>query len=503
MLHPVQSSARIDRALPAARGALGAALLAVAGGCGSDDAPSGPPHVLLLSVDSLRQDHASAYGYESNGPARESTTPTFDALAARGVLFENARSTTSWTLPSHMALFTGLPDPLHGVVENRHRLADQTITLAQLFSDAGYATGGFFSGPNLHPTFGFDRGFDEYVDCSRVEVAPDAFEGLEDRPVGSLQGLHRSSHTAVTSPGLVEAAGRYASAILDRGRRPLFCFVHWWDPHYDYLAPEAYVGRFTRGGYDGRFRGDYLTEKSSLATARDAQHLRELYDAEIRFTDDQIGRLLEVFEERGALDSTVVVFAADHGEEFYEHDRWGHQRTLFEPSVRIPLALAGPGLPSGLRVAGRAQIHDLFTTVATLCEIEVPGYVEGRDLAERWRDPTSAGPASFLHIAVPQREIELSALVDDGLKAIFDHRAGAVSLYDLERDPGEQRALEPAVLGQRGEAVAEALVEELARIERTKQILPSAGTAALDDALLEQLEAMGYSVVDEREEPPR
>ncbi|MEO0651639.1 MAG: sulfatase, partial [Planctomycetota bacterium] len=391
MERPQRSARLLGDRRPLAACALAAGLL----GCGGEAAPTGPPNVLLLSVDSLRQDHLSAYGYESNGPARESTTPTFDALAARGVLFKNARSTTSWTLPSHMALFTGLPDPLHGVVENRRRLADETVTLAQLFADAGYATGGFFSGPNLHPTFGFARGFEEYVDCSRVEVAPDAFEGLDQKPVGSLQGLHRSSHTVVTSPGLVEAASRYAGAILDRGRRPLFCFVHWWDPHYDYLAPPAYVQRFTRGDYNGRFRGDYLNEKSSQATARDAQHLRELYDAEIRFTDDEIGRLLDAFEERGALDSTVVVYTADHGEEFYEHDRWGHQRTLFEPSVRIPIAIAGPGVPNGVRASGRAQIHDLYPTLASLCGLDVPGYVEGRDLAARWLDPTSAGPASF------------------------------------------------------------------------------------------------------------
>jgi len=118
------------------------------------------PNVLLISFDSLRADHLSSYGY-----ARR-TSPNIDALAARGTLFENAFSSTTWTLPAHMALFTGLPDSLHAVNDNGSPPLDPNrTTLAEQFKAAGYSTAGFVSGPYLHPVFGFGRGFDEYVNC--------------------------------------------------------------------------------------------------------------------------------------------------------------------------------------------------------------------------------------------------------------------------------------------------------------------------------------------------
>ncbi len=482
--------ARPDRPTAAS---ISLALLVSCGGAGS--APPSP-HVLLLSVDSVRADHLGAYGRRSQGARAESTTPVFDALVERGVVFENARSTTSWTLPSHMALLTGLPDPLHGVVDNRKRLAQGLPTAAQVFADAGYATGGFFSGPNLHPTFGFDRGFEEYVDCSRVRVDPATFDATEE-DVGAFLEVHNRSHQAVTSPDLVESAGRYAAAVLRDGSRPLFCFVHWWDPHYDYLAPRDHVERFTSGDYTGRFTGNHGQEKTWLAEERDAEHLRQLYDAEIRFTDDEIGRLLEVFEQQGALEHTIVVYASDHGEDFYEHGRWGHQRNLFETSVRIPLGIAGPGVPRGVRARGSAQLHDVLPTLAALCGIELPEHVEGRDLAPLWTDPEDAGRPALMHLAVPMREIELTALVDGELKAILDHRAGRIDVYDLARDPGERRARRPEELGERGEQLARALVPELERLDAVRAGLPSAESAELDRALIEQLEAMGYGVAPE------
>lgn len=480
-----------------------AGLAASLAGCGGGPDQDRPPNVVILSVDSLRQDHLGAYGHETSGPRREPISPVFDSLAQRGVLFENARSTTSWTLPSHMALFTGLPDPLHGVTENRRRLAPGLATLTELFKEAGYATAGFFSGPNLHPTFGFGRGFDDYVDCSDVTLPPDAFSPDPDAEPGSMVEVHRTSHAAITSPSLVESASRYADAVLGDDQ-PLFLFVHWWDPHYDYLAPSDYVERFTSGDYTGSFTGDHYRERMQPASARDARHLRELYDAEIRFTDDEIGRLLEVLERHDALDSTIVVYGSDHGEDFYEHGRWGHQRNLFETSVRIPLTIAGPGVPGGVRARGNAQLHDLFTTLTNLCGIEAPDYVEGRDLAALWNDPTAAGPPSTLHIAVPMREIALTALVDGSHKAIYDHEDGRTLVYDLEGDPNEQRPLTPAESGPDGESVAKALEAELERLEQKRAELPTAGESELDAQLIDQLERMGYGVeADPDDESPR
>jgi arylsulfatase A-like enzyme len=462
-------------------------LAALTPACGAERR-AGPPHVLLLSVDSLRRDHLSAYGHT----AAEPTTPHFDALGARGVVFENARSTTSWTQPSHVALFTGLPDRLHGVTDNSRSLAPEIDTAAELFARAGYRTAGFFSGPNLHPTFGFAQGFEHYVDCSGVSVEP-LTEGTRSVP-GQFRDVHLSSHGAVTSPLLLEHSRAFLEDVL-AGEAPFFCFVHWWDPHYDYLPPESYRARFVAPDYGGSFRGHHQEEKVWTATPRDVRHLRELYAAEIRFTDDQIGELLAVLEREGALEHTLVVYGADHGEEFYEHGRWGHQRTLFEEVVRIPLGLAGPGLPAGVRARGSAQLSDLLPTLAELCGLELPAYVQGRSLRPLWEDPAAPGAPALLHLAIPLREIELSAYVDGELKAQLDHRTGQLDLFHLGRDPQEQQPLAPEQLASEGAALAAALRAELARLDLLRPTLPGGGAVraeALSSVLSQQLEAMGY-----------
>ena len=117
------------------------------------------PDIILISIDSLRPDHLGCYGY------RQPTSPTIDNLAGDGVRFENAISTTSWTLPAHAALFTGLYDSAHGLIAAGLRLADANVTLAEVLSQAGYQTAGFFGGPYLHPTFGLDQGFQTYQSC--------------------------------------------------------------------------------------------------------------------------------------------------------------------------------------------------------------------------------------------------------------------------------------------------------------------------------------------------
>ena len=129
-------------------------------GAGCDVHRPRHPNVVLISIDSLRADHVGALGYS------RPTTPTIDSLAAAGSLFTRAYSTTSWTLPAHAALLTGLPDSAHGVTLPRHVLREELVTLTEVLREAGYRTVGFYSGPFLHPIFGFGQGFEQYVDCT-------------------------------------------------------------------------------------------------------------------------------------------------------------------------------------------------------------------------------------------------------------------------------------------------------------------------------------------------
>lgn len=490
MLRPMASR---DRTTPRAP-AVALALAGLVAGCGGS-AVTRAENVLLISVDSLRLDHVGAHGRTNPNAPGESTTPAFDALAARGVRVDGARSTTSWTLPSHAALLTGLPDLLHGVVENRRRLNPELTTLAELLSAAGFGTAGFYSGPNLDPTFGFADGFDQYRYCATVgrehlDPGP-ASQPLDER---ALQPLHHRSHRDITTPELVEHARRFTRAAVDAGE-PFFCFTHWWDPHYDYLPPEAYLAAWVDGDYAGPFRGVHLLEHRRPATPRDVRHLRELYDAEIRFTDDGIAELIAHLDELGALDRTLVVYTADHGEEFYEHGRWGHQRTLDEEVVRIPMALAGPGVPVGRVVDARAQIHDLYATVAELVGVAPPDYVDSQSLSALWTDAEAKGRPALLHLDVPFREIHRSALTDGRFRAELDHASGAVTIHDLTRPGRKPQPLDRERPEQR--FAADALARELERIETLRAELPGGGVAVeaeLSSNLVDLLNALGYVV---------
>ncbi len=450
------------------------------------------PNVLLISIDSLRPDRLGAYAAGAGGDDEERArrvSPSFDRLAAQGVLFENAVSTTSWTLPSHMALMTGLTDPLHGVTDNHKRLNPDFATLAELLADAGYATGGFWSGPNLHPAFGFLQGFDVYENLSETETRVELFEHEDP---GAFRWIHDQSHTTITSPALADRGAAWMRAVLEAGEQPFFAFVHWWDPHYDYLPPDEVREQLVRP-YDGEFSGVHKVDAKRFASPKDRRHLLDLYDAEIRFTDQHVGRLLDALDELGVADNTLVVFVADHGEEFFEHGRWGHQRTLFDEVVLIPLAMRLPGrIPAGVRAHGQARIQDVLPTVLELCDLPLPP-VEGVSLAPLWRDPQARGRPQLLHLDVRYRDVHLLGARTETHKAIVDMAEPGVALvYDLAADPAE-RAPERVDLETSDHPVVVALRAALLDTERLRAELPRPWeTEELPDELIRELEALGY-----------
>ena len=197
------------------------------------------------------------------------TSPAIDALASEGVLFENALSSSSWTLPAHAAAFTALPDSVHGVEVTGSVLAPAHRTLAEALRDAGYSTVGFWSGPFLDPHFGLDQGFDEYIDCRTP------FE-LEDG--GSRRAINAISHEDVTGPRILESV----RAWLERrpAGRPFFMFVHMWDVHYDYIPPPPYDTLFDPD-YEGPADGRDVTRTLEASARRDVEHTIALYDGEI------------------------------------------------------------------------------------------------------------------------------------------------------------------------------------------------------------------------------
>jgi arylsulfatase A-like enzyme len=441
------------------------------------------PDVVLVSIDSLRADHLSSYGY-----ARE-TSPTIDGLAARGVRFASAISTTSWTLPAHAALFTGLYDSAHGVDLDGRSLGDESRTLAEAFRDAGWRTAGFFGGPYLHPSFGLAQGFDVWQSC--MTRIPD--EASEIAVQDAAREGRDTAHADVTGPRLLAEVERWAEGL---DGEPFFLFVHMWDVHYDFIPPPGYVERFDPD-YDGPIDGRGFVHDDAIRAdmaPRDLEHLVALYDAEILYTDEVLGRILALLDARGRLDGTLVVVTADHGEEFFDHGGKGHRRTLFDEVVRVPLVVYWPGrLPEGRVVSDQVRLIDLMPTVLSLVGVPLPGPVQGRDLTPLLEGDTLP-PAPAL-TELRRRNVHLRAL-RTGERKLVDRGGPRAVLYDLVRDPEEAHpSREPS---EEAERLRARLASELEAARRFRERARPA-TPTLDPEVVERLRRLGY-LDDESEE---
>jgi arylsulfatase A-like enzyme len=426
--------------------------------------PPSPPNLLLVVVDSLRADHLSAYGH------RRPTSPALDALAGRGVRFTRAYATAPWTKPSVASLFTGLAPSAHGVQRVPGPLSPQLPSLPESLARAGFATGGVVSHSLIGSRFGFERGFEVFLESE-------------------ARGASHLSSEGVT---------RQAIELLDRltaEGRPFFLFVHYFDPHYTYRRhPEyGFAGRGT-----GRLRGEEPIQvlrrlRESLSPAEVAL-VRDVYDEEVRFTDEAIGRLLSALEERDLASRTWVFVTADHGEEFLERGHFGHTRTLHEELVRVPLIAAGPdALPRV--VDAPVSLASLPATLLELTGAAPAAAFEAPSLAPLLRGGSAATPPPLFEVDfVPTlaenagNRAHQRGLVADGFKLIENLESGRVSLFDLSADPDER-----VDLAERRPGLVWRLRDRLAAAhDRMRPPVAPERAAPLPPAEIERLRELGY-----------
>ena len=355
--------------------------------------PDRRPNVILISIDSLRPDHLGCYGYARN------TSPALDRLAAEGTRFRTAVSSTSWTLPAHAALLTGLPDRVHGCFDYAFWLDGSRETLAEAFQEAGYRTAGFYSGPNLHPVFGFSQGFDAYRDCtSYADQMIAVLNGKEE-----LQVVLDRSDEDITNPIVLKNVVQWLDA---RSGDPFFMFIHMWDVHLDYRPPPPYDTQFDPY-YEGTVNGRAVGRDQARAwSRRDLQHFEALYDGEIRWTDETLRQLFDALRARGIQDNTVVVVTSDHGDAFLEHGRIAHMTSLYEEEIRIPLLIRHPvSVPAGGVVDRPVHIIDVAPTVLGLAGLPPLPHALGRDLSPLIRDPGHAVAGSALSLGASHPDV--------------------------------------------------------------------------------------------------
>ncbi len=324
--------------------------------------PHERPNVLLVCIDTLRADALGSYGADLDA------SPSLDRIARRGVVFEAAYSTASWTKPSVPSLLTGLLPFDHGVLQAGHSgsdvLDDSIVTLAELLQGAGYATGAFVENAHLIDRYsGLAQGFDTYVE------------------------------EAGTALGVTD---RFFSWLESGVRKPFFAYVHVLDTHLPYTPnagafdDPADTARFAEWGMDGsgwKLVRRALEDGTAKLSAKDTARLRRWYQAEVRWTDAVLGRTFELLEARGLLENTVLIVTSDHGEGFLEHGSIDHGYGPYAELVHVPLLVAGPVVGTGGR---REQAHvsliDVVPTIAEAAGIAPPEGLPGRSLF----DPESA-----------------------------------------------------------------------------------------------------------------
>ena len=343
-------------------------------------------NLVLITIDTLRADHVGAYG------APAGVTPALDALAGRGVRFDQVQTAVPLTGPSHATILTGNYPPTHGVRGNVvFTLNDEHPTLATLLKRRGYRTAAFVGAYPVAAAFGFNQGFDTFDE-----------EFHESGP--GDQGAERRANE------VADAAMRWFGSAPDG---PFFTWLHFYDPHAPYDPPPPYRERFAGRAYDG----------------------------EIAFTDAQIGRVLDALRASGHERDTVIMVLADHGEGLGEHHELTHAVLTYQSTMRVPWIAAGPGIPAARTIPARVATIDLLPTALGLLGIDADRSLLGRDLRPLMNGREAASDPLYQESLFGRLNCHWAALrgwVKDDWKLII---GAAPELYNLADDPGELRNL--------------------------------------------------------------
>jgi tetratricopeptide (TPR) repeat protein len=400
--------------------------VAACGGPASPTVPAGTP-IVLISVDTLRSDRLPAYGYDAI------ETPHLDGLAADSILFERAYCPYPLTLPSHATMFTGLLPPDHGVRDNRgFRLPDEQVTLAERLRDAGYRTGGVVSSMVMRGQTGIGQGFEVWRDDMRGSESR-AEDGLFAQRIGD---------------GSVAGAIEWLAGIGDD--EPFFLFLHLIDPHTPYNAPEPYRSRYA-----------------------------DPYDAEVAFSDDLVGRLLDDLRRRGWYDRALIVFTSDHGEGLGDHVEQEHGLLLYRETLQVPLIVKLPGQARGGERAGApVGLVDLMPTLLSALGMEHEG-LDGVPLLSGVEIESDRPLYAETSFGLRQYGwSEMRSVIEGDLHFI---EAPRPELFDIVADPEERRDL----LAER--SAPGSMVDYLAAIGSGAE-----STADVSPEELERLASLGY-----------
>ncbi len=386
--------------------------------------------VFLVTIDTLRADRISPYGYSK-------PTPTFEAFAKDSVLFERATAQVPLTLPSHASILTGLYPAAHGVHENSgYVLASGQRTLGVVLKENGYSTAAFIGAFVLDKRFGLAGGFDTYYDNFPTDTLEDVKSLIQERRAGEV--LDKAKEWILSSPS-----------------GPRFAWIHLYDPHAPYEPPAPF------------------------------DQTEDLYDGEVRYVDASLGEFFNFLRKSGLYDDSLIIVTSDHGEGLGDHGEETHGMFLYESTLHVPLLIKYPrNLNAGIRTVTSAQLIDIYPTVLDVLKIKHGAAVQGKILQP---GAAIAGRLNFAETMLPYLGYGWSpirAFADGPFKYIDAPRA---ELYNLDSDPGETRNLissNPSMAAQ----LRQRLNDETNKYAKTAPKSPQKVDAATSD----RLHSLGY-----------
>ena len=434
---------------------------------------SGPTRIVLISIDTLRQDALTCYDPSGAG------TPAIDRLAADSQLFTNAYSPAPWTIPAFVSLMTGLPAEVHGVNENFSAIPARFSTLAEGLRAAGYRTAAIGDHPQL---LKMGRGFDDFDFTPRV---------LPYHP--RMTGTKLLWRAAEETNGTDELPGLVARWLDTHGEEPFFLWLHLLDPHAPYHPPPRLVPDHPLveelGPHTEAIRMPSVRSGRQVRSPREREWMRQLYLAEVRWVDESVGRIADDLRARGLFDDTLIVLLSDHGEEFWEHGSLGHGHSLYEELVRVPLIVKLPGSVRTGRIDTPVSTAAVSTTLLELAGVPrsaQAGALPGLVPLLTGISPPSDDARVFLG-GVEYFE-ERRGVVADGMKLIQGRHSQIEELYALADDPGERRS----VLAERSDE-AERLRSLLAEhLEQASSLEPGATASEMSPEVRDALRDLGY-----------
>ena len=437
-------------------------------------------NVILISVDTLRADHLGCYGY------KRETSPNIDSLAGDCVLFSNVYASSPWTLPSHVSMLTSLHGINHQVYQDDERMDPAITTLADLLRKRHFFCTAFTGGGFLSSVYGFSKGFDMYQE--------------------SGGGVHRQDEAEYLNGLVTEWLDTHSKD------KNFFLFIHTYQPHDPYACPEPFKGMFlsddAKWGHINLM--GHLGGRPNLfkpLRERERQNIIDLYDGEVRYTDEAlVGPLMRKLKQMDLYDRTMIVFTSDHGEEFYDHKSWGHGHQLYDESLKVPLLIKFPESEfGGTKIPNIVSLVDVMPTILEELridhrELSLDGksllqIVKGKDKEDRsfWADIGD----NVLNSHVPQKistnrgseKFILNKKYTEEDLSFFEFpppESGPAELYDLKADPLEEHNIADDRVALVNQLIRS--IEALYSQARKRTSLKP----EIDEDLKEQLRALGY-----------